>query len=423
MKKGSLLLLFITLLIILIVCIFGYLNKQEVETPPIVETHVGGPLENVTDLDNYYMVKNCVNKFYNYYATMYENIDEDNIDKVYNLLDEKYINFNNLTKENVRTLLPGVRASVVNISNMYVSKQSENISIYIVEGVLRAEVSKELSDFQIMVQIDSKNETFSVLLQDYIESKHSGFAVGNNLKIEKLNNIEKNRNNLYVKEEISEQTYVKDLFNDYKEEILYNQELAYEHLDEEYRNEKFGTLENLSKYVINNKEYITNSKVEKYQKSQEYEYVQYVCVDENGRYYIFRENGLMSYSLLLDNYTVDIPEFLEKYNKSNTIEKAAYNVQRCIDAINYKDYEYVYNKLDFEFKALNYPTLESFEKAIKNKLFETNKVKEVSNYYEGVTHIFKLTITDTKDNKKEQNMTVIMQINQGTDFVMSLSFE
>jgi len=100
-----------------------------------------------------------------------------------------------------------------------------------------------------------------------------------------------------------------------------------------------------------------------------------------------------------------------------------YNIQKVLDAINTKDYEYIYNKLDFEFKAVNYVTLESFEKAIKDNLFDRNEVKKVESFNEGLTYAFKLTITDIKDNEKEQDMTVIMQLGEGTNFVMSMSFE
>lgn len=423
MKKGTLLLI-ITILIIFIIC-FGIvikLNKQENITP-IGETNVGEPLKKVTDRNNFYMVENSVKKFYKYYALMYENIDEENIEVVYNLLDEKYINFKGITIENIKTIMPDIRSSVVNITNMYVSKQSETIVVYIVEGILREEISKNLSDFKIMVQIDSKNGTFSILLQDYIQEKHKDFAVGNIFRIEKLNNINVNRYNLYVLEDISDETYAIDLIDRYKEEILYNTELAYNNLDIEYRNAKFGTLGNFKEYVLNNKEKINNVKLEKYQITQQDNYTQYICVDQNGSYYIFRTTGIMKYILLLDNYTIDLPEFIEKYNKANTIKKAGYNIQKCIDAINNKDYAYVYNKLDFEFKAINYVTVENFEKDIKTKLFNRNKVKEVSGSNEGSTYIYKLTIVDVENNENEQAMTVIMQLKEGTDFVMSFSFE
>jgi len=423
MKKGHLLLI-IVFLIIVIGCIGFYLRKPNTEAP-IVEPPLGGPIEKVTDRDNYYMVENCVNKFYSYYEAIFENKnpEEEDVKKTYNLLDKQYIKFKNITEENLSTILLPINESVVNIYNMYVSKQSEDISVYIVKGILRDVTSKELTNFIIMVKIDKQNGTFSVLLQDYIDEKHKDINIGTNLTIESFSNIERNRNNIYVLEEITNKTYILDLFARYKEEVLYNIQLAYENLDEQYRTYKFGTLEKFKEYVEKNKARHTNMELEQFKVSEEEGYKQYIGIDKDGYYYIFREVELMKYTIILDTYTIDLPEFLERYNAASTVDRVGYNIQKVLDAINSKDYEYVYNKLDFEFKAVNYVTLEKFEKDIQEKLFERNEVKKVSSYNEGSTYAFKLTITDVKDNEKERDMTVIMRLGEGTNFVMSLSFE
>lgn len=426
MKNVDKLLFTIMVLLVVIICVLTIIlmNKQPEDLAQI-DNKIKVSIVEVTDRNNYYMVKNCANKFYQYYALLYENIDEDNAVKLYNLLDDKYIEYKGITTENIEEVLPEMKYSVVNIYNMYVGEPNENTFIYIVDGILREEVSKELSNFQIMLQIDKQNKTFSVLLQDYIQEKHKeDIDTQKMLIIESLNNITKNRYNTYVYEEISDQTYLIDLLNNYKEEALYNLELAYEHLDTEYRSAKFETLENFKAYVEENEKRISNAKLDKYKTTQEDGYKQHICIDKDGYYYIFRETGLIEYTLILDTYTIDLPEFLQKYNSANTIKRAGYNIQRCLDALNYKDYEYVYNKLDFEFKAINYPTLENFEKTIKNKLFNFNEVKSVSNnYYEGSTHIYKLVITDKNNTNKEVKMTYIVQLKEGTDFVMSFSFE
>lgn len=423
MKKGHLLLIII-LLIIVIGCIWFLIRKPNTETP-VVERPVGAAIEKVVDRDNYYMVENCVNKFYSYYISVFENKnpEEEDVTKLYNLLDKQYINFHNITEENLPTILPKINESIVNIYDMYVSKQSEDISVYIVNGVLIEKRTNELSDFKIMIKIGLKNKVFSVLLQDYVETKYPNITLGNNLTIDQLNNIEKNRNNSYVHEEISDKTHVLNLFERYKEEAIYNIEKAYENIDETYKTAKFGTLENFQKYVENNKSRYSTSKLSVYKKTEEEGYSQYVCIDKDGYYYIFRETELMKYTLILDTYTINLPEFLKKYNSASSMDKVGYNIQKVLDAINCKDYEYVYDKLDFEFKAVNYPTIEKFKEKIKSKMFNKNEVKAVSSFNEGSTYAFKLVITDKDDNTKEQDMTVIMQLYDGTDFVMSMSFE
>ena len=105
MKKGHLLLIII-FLIIVIGSIWLYLRKPNTQ-PPVVETTICGTIEKVTDRNNYYMIENCVNKFYSYCASIYENKnpEEEDIKKTYNLLDKQYISFKNITQENLATIL------------------------------------------------------------------------------------------------------------------------------------------------------------------------------------------------------------------------------------------------------------------------------------------------------------------------------
>lgn len=428
MKKGNLLLLIITLLIIAIVVTFAIIivkrnNTVEEKKPEVVINET--KLVSVTNKNEYYAIANCVNKFYKYYASIYadKNPQETNIQKTYNLLDEKYINFKNITLDNIATVLNEQKDVVVTIYNMYSSKQNDEIILYLTEGILREETSGSLSNFTIMVQIDTKNGTFSILLNDYIETIFPNVGLSSEINCEKINSVTPNKNNQYVAEEISDETHVIDLIERYKEETLYNTQLSYEHINDEYKNARYTSLDKFQEYVKNNKKEISNIELEKYLVSEEEGYNQYVCLDKNGYYYIIRETEIFKYTIILDVYSIDLPEFIEKYNNANTVEKVGYNIQKCIEAINNKDYEYVYNKLDFEFKAVNYPIIENFEKEIKAKLFDRNEVKKVKSYNEGSTYAYKMTITDVNNNEKEQDITVIMQLKEGTDFVMSFSFE
>lgn len=426
MKKGNLLLLLITILIVAMVVIYGILiikGKNNQEEPPTINNNVNTEIKELTNRVDYYAIKNCVNKFYKYYATMFDSKEDVDIAKTYTILDQEYINFLGITNENMLTILPRKGDVVTNIDSIWVSRQKDDIYAYIVNGLAREELTNEISNFQMIIKADSTNKTFSVILQDYIQVKYKNIKIGDTLKLDSINNMESNRYNLYVVEDISDDTYAIDLFNDYKEEILYNPELAYEHLDVEYESIKFGTVGKFREYLEANKARNTNMEIKQYQKIENDRYTQYICVDQYGRYYIFKEQGIMNYSLVLDTYTIDLPEFLNKYNAANTVERVGYNIQKCLDAINYEDYSYVYDKLDLEFKALNYPTLEMFKNEIKNQLFEQNEVKSVASYSEGSTYAYKLTITDVADNTKEQKITVIMQLKEGTNFVMSLSFQ
>ena len=170
---------------------------------------------------------------------------EDNsyAENLYNILDTEYVTFKNITKDNILKQLPKINNSVIDIENMYVSEQNDDMYIYIVDGALREKITSQISNFRIMINIDSSNRTFSVLLDDYIKSKYSNLNLNDKLTVNVTSIPIKGTDNLYEFNNISESTYVSDLFSKYKEEILFNTDFAYENLDEEYRNKRFGSLE------------------------------------------------------------------------------------------------------------------------------------------------------------------------------------
>jgi hypothetical protein len=54
----------------------------------------------------------------------------------------------------------------------------------------------------------------------------------------------------------------------------------------------------------------------------------------------------MDYKLILDEYTIDLPEFTEKYKKAAPQEKVGMNIEKIISAINNKDYgKYRFNQV------------------------------------------------------------------------------
>ena len=126
--------------------------------------------------------------------------------------------------------------------------------------------------------------------------------------------------------------------------MLNDTKIAYQKLDSEYAEKKFGQYSNFESYVNNNKNNIIVASIDKYQVVENKNGKEYVCVDENGKYYIFMEEEVGKYSVVLDTYTIDLPEFIEKYNSANEKTKVGLNIQKVFDAINNEDYETIYCK-------------------------------------------------------------------------------
>ena len=79
---------------------------------------------------------------------------------------------------------------------------------------------------------------------------------GQNLDINAEQNIVQNTNNTYTEREITEEIYLKDLFAEIRNELLNDYEEAYNHLDEEYKTQKFATLDEFSNSQVKKKKNI-----------------------------------------------------------------------------------------------------------------------------------------------------------------------
>ena len=147
-------------------------------------------------------------------------------------------------------------------------------------------------------------------------------------------------------------------------------------------------------------------------------------MDQYNNYYVFESTAVMKYTVKLDTYRILNDEEIKEYNQLTTVRRSGYNIERCIEAINNKDYAYVYSKLDETFKNNNYPTIESFENNIKENLFENNEIDTTNrSTREGDIYIYKFTLKDVDNENNKKDMSIIMKLKEGTDFVMSYAFE
>lgn len=298
------------------------------------------------------------------------------------------------------------------------------------------------------VNLDSSSNVFSIIPMEEAEYEQKitepAQAFGNQEDM-----VQKNEYNTIPYQYYEKEDIVDKYFQDYLENALFNPEIAYASLDEEYRNKKFGGLENFEEYVNTNRETMEAmcksarkdyTDFETYQEYEEYyrkiskvglklyniddenDTEEYICIDSSGRYYIFSIKSIMNYTLILDTYTIDLPQFTEQYNNSTDAEKVLLNIQKIFSAINDGDYNYVYNKLDNTFKQNNFPTLESFETYIQENFYENNSIGYSNYRTSGNLHIYNISITNA-DNAESTTVTknFIMQLKEGTDFVMSFN--
>lgn len=119
--------------------------------------------------------------------------------------------------------------------------------------------------------------------------------------------INKYDSNQYMYIVVDEDDVVKIYLNEFINQILYSKEDAYNSLNQEYRDKRFGSYENFAKYLD---DYITNSTystvIDRYSKNQINGKKVFNIYDKTGNQYIIKENSIMNYEVYLDEYTVII---------------------------------------------------------------------------------------------------------------------
>lgn len=349
-------------------------------------------------------------------------VSNEHKEELLDMISSKYIQEENITVNNIIDKVKDTNIQYsenyeVLISSMYVIKETINLESYLVNLTYCNLDTNKSYETKLMIQIDIQNSTFSIIPYKYMQIlEYDKLKIGDSCTIEHKQ-IEKNQNNTYQVTPISKNNTAERYFDVFLDYLKYDTQKSYELLDTQYRQQKFGSVNEYIKYVNDNK--LKDITLKAYKIYKYTDYNQYVCIDNKDRYYIFNEKGVMNFTTLLDTYTIDIPEFTEKYTDASDEEKVLLNIQRCFTAINDKDYKYVYNKLDNTFKANNFKTLAEFQTYIDTNFFEKNKISSANNAKkQNGIYLYDIKISDN-DEISSITKTFVMQLKDGTDFVMS----
>lgn len=110
--------------------------------------------------------------------------------------------------------------------------------------------------------------------------------------------------NEYIPTYVSDEDLTKIYLNEYVHIMYSDVERAYELLDKEYKEKKFGSLDSFKEYV--NSLTYSNYKLDRFYVKPNGKYIIYGAFDTNGNVFIFKTNGIMQYTVYLDDYTVEI---------------------------------------------------------------------------------------------------------------------
>ena len=424
MRKLKIIIIIILIIIVILITSIMSINitknkeEKEAVTPGIEEERPFDVSERITRNEYYILSKitttyiQSLNKNNSVYISIDENgnqtIDEEIFrTSVMNLLSEEYIKDNKITINNLNNYVDILDEQLFFIPTNMKGISTGNVKAYVVQGItvnLDYELKNELN---VIINVDYNNRTFS------IEPTSKKYEEINTIK--QIDNIEKNDNNKYTTTGLNIENIVKDYMNNLKRMMLAKPELVYEHLDEEYKNKRFGSLDKFKEYVKNNEEEIKKMYIDEYLSNSFEDYSQYVGKDKYNNIYIFNEKAPLDYTILLDTYTINSEEFKKKYDESKNEYRVKLNVDKWIKMLNNRDYENAYKCREEKFG-----TEEDFEKYMREKFplhykLNVGITEEVNGIYKQ-----KIMLQDiTGESSEEIENTIIMQLKDNYEFVMS----
>lgn len=457
----------ISLIIAVFIGVIIYLNSTKTENALKLEEESDrieseeGKVQEVNSFKSFYNIEKSANIYIN-------SIKEAQKEKVYKLLNEKYVKDNGINVNNVLNKIDTIDENeTLYINKMYQQTFSGETTQYIyIDGLLRKIENNLLYERSIYLTliIEPEKATFSIIPGkqqfpsdiDDIKEINRKINIAIAQSIDNINtqenvvednideeNIEMQRNggkaegyeddnnfdseniNSYVEQDINDDFIVRSYFMDYITNLKYYGKDMYEQLDKEYREKRFGSIEEFENYINSISKNIDRFSLNSYKiEKNDDNTIKYICMDRYGNYYIFNAKAVMDYTIQLDTYTIKSDEEINAYIQKSEKEKVAENVKQFIQMLNSKDYNHLYELLDQTFRNNNFDNVEKFKNYINNNLFEYSKgesgeLSKEKNYYKA-----ELTLSDpTLTNKENKNMTIIMKLEEGTDFVMSFSIK
>ena len=303
MEKSKRILIMLAILLIMIVVVTILLintnKKQEVhQNNTQTSTDASNQDESfgkVKDYKTYFTVKEIVENYITYMkqingdeyvdasklqmtsAQIAEAMRDDGVEALKGILDESYlknVNDNSLIKMQDEYKQDGTYTKQViynlNIDNMYQCNLASDISLVLVEGRLNN------NELNLLVKLDNTNNTYSMFLNDYIiNNNYEKHMSAKNINISK-SKIQANDYNNDVNIEGTEKEVVIQYFSEYRTKMLNDTRTAYQKLDSEYAEKKFGQYSNFESYVKNNKNNLEVASIDKYQ----------VVENKNGKEYV-----------------------------------------------------------------------------------------------------------------------------------------
>lgn len=434
MKKIIIAMIVIVLLIMIIITGLLFLQREPEPENEADQGDVGlninlkeTVVEPVTDSISFFTVRNVIQGYLNsinlksssYFDDYGEQIASDSeiSNIIYNLLSKEYLNQNSISKNNVLNSIFTTNDDLIFVPLKMNYLLLDGMTKYAVQGFCVDWDNAFVKDFYFIVNVDENNKTFSITPIDSDEVNSI-----DDVKLDrKVTAIEVESNNVIRVQNITDKFLCQEYFMIQKRLMLANPKLSYSYIDEDYRNARFGSLENYLKYVAENKEHISKMALRGYEVERMGSNTKCLCKDQYENYYIFNVKEVLNYKILLDIYTVEQDTAKTAYAEYTDRQKIAYNVNKWVQMINNKDYQGAYDVLNENFKNNNWISVNDFEAYIKQNYPSYYQIEYTDYEESGENAIQTIILKDFDNIEQDKSLKIVMKLKDEMNFEMAIS--
>ena len=368
---------------------------------------------------NYFTVRGLVQNFIN--ESAYRNTD-----KIMSMLSNDYINEYKVTEDNV---FSNIDISPIKNNKIYLvyntdtileSEQENYILSYLVSIKYRMSNSEQYINTKVLVIIDKQKLKYEIYPYKYILDNHlENLKAGEKLELE-ISSLPEDAQKFSYQEK-NNRELANELFEDWKEKIIYDKKDAYSKLSNQYKEKRFSNYNSFTDY-LSNKKYIPT--INQYRVYSKDDYTDYICTDQYNNYYIFRvQGGVMRYTVFLDNYTVELESFKENYDKSDDSGKIAIQTGKFKQMLNLKDYNAIYSKLNEKFKDNNFKTVSELKKYLDEKIYNINTIEIQEITQKDDYYVCNGVIRNQQNQNEQKSIVIAIKLIGSNEFELSFSIK
>lgn len=413
--KAIIICLIILLILSVILLIFINSNKIVNTNDNTLNANIESQ-ESLTELNEYIARETDDNNIFavnEYINQMIEYENQGNSDAVRQIVS----NYQEIESLNLKQ-----KQSLFYVQEIY-SRESLAKGNYFVRGILRTiEINDEETLSEIYLKVDLDYTTNALQISVINQATFDQTTQDTSTSVEEFS-LEPNEYNRFEQKSYSAEEFCNKYLSDFIIKLKYDRELAFDFVDDEYKKIKFDNdFSTFNEYIDDNQDRIFNATIQSYLENIQGNITEYIILDTYNNYYTIKSTGGLEYKIILDNYTIESEEFILAYEQATEQEKVTTNISKVVQWINTKDYAQIYNKLDQEFKQNNFPDLDTFETYIQEKFFSFNNMEVQSIEKISDNYICEVSLSSGYGVAAEQiTKTFIMQLKEGTDFVMSFT--